>query len=88
MKVKFESRFAKDLDNILDVKLLAKIKAVVIECQAANNLTELKNIKKLQGYDTYYRIRLGDYRLGLEVVNDEIIFSRFLHRKDVYKYFP
>jgi mRNA interferase RelE/StbE len=42
----------------------------------------------MQGYDSFYRIRLADYRIGIEIINDEIIFARFLHRKDVYKYFP
>ncbi|CAA9889441.1 Toxin RelE3 [Candidatus Methylobacter favarea] len=98
MKVKFESKFAKDLSNIRDNKLLAKIKEIIIDCKTAQNLNELKNVKKLQGYDTnvkklqgydtFYRIRIGNYRVGLEVLNDELIFTRFLHRKDVYKYFP
>ena len=88
MKVKYESKFAKDLRSIRDTKLLAKIKEIIDECKVAENLTELKNIKKLQGYETFYRIRIGDYRVGIEVLNDELIFTRFLHRKDVYKYFP
>jgi mRNA interferase RelE/StbE len=88
VKVKFESKFAKDLRNIRDNKLLAKIKEIIIECKTAQSLNELKNVKKLQGYDTFYRIRIGDYRVGIEVLNDELIFTRFLHRKDVYKYFP
>ena len=88
MKIKYESKFAKDLRSIRDTKLLAKIKEMIDECKVAENLTELKNIKKLQGYETFYRIRIGDYRVGIEVLNDELIFTRFLHRKDVYKYFP
>jgi len=88
VKVRFESKFAKDLRSIRDTKLLAKIKEMIDECKTAESLTELKNIKKLQGYDTFYRIRIGEYRVGLEVLNDELIFTRFLHRKDVYKYFP
>ena len=35
-----------------------------------------------------YRIRLGDYRIGIEIQKDTIIFTRFLHRKDIYKFFP
>jgi mRNA interferase RelE/StbE len=88
VKIKYESKFAKDLRSIRDTKLLAKIKEMIDECKVAENLTELKNIKKLQGYETFYRIRIGDYRVGIEVLNDELIFTRFLHRKDVYKYFP
>lgn len=43
--------------------------------------------KKLTGYDDYYRIRLGDYRIiyGVfdKVLKIEII--KVAHRKDVYK---
>ncbi|MGA1264796.1 MAG: type II toxin-antitoxin system RelE family toxin, partial [Prochlorothrix sp.] len=52
------------------------------------------NLLKLKGYDTYYRIRVGDYRIGLEVLhqsdsgNLEIVFVRVLHRKEIYRYFP
>ena len=88
MKVKFEARFAKDLRAIKTPKHLIKIKEIINACKAAHDLSELNQIKKLQGYDSFYRIRVGDYRVGVEIVGDEIIFTRFLHRKDIYKYFP
>ena len=88
MNVKFESKFEKDLRAIKDKQLLTKIKEIIIHCKQANRLSELKNVKKLQGSDTFYRIRVGEYRIGLELLSDELIFTRVLHRKDVYKYFP
>ena len=88
MNVKFEAKFAKDLRTIKNPKHLDKVKEIINACKAVRDLSELNQIKKLQGYDSFYRIRLGDYRIGIEVVNDEIIFTRFLHRKDIYKYFP
>ena len=88
MNVKFEAKLAKDLRAIKNPKLLDKIKEIINACKAANDLSELNQIKKLQGYDSFYRIRLGYYRIGIEVVDDEIIFTRFLHRKDIYRYFP
>ena len=88
MKVKFEAKFAKDLRAVKDAKILAKLKEVIYECQSAENLFALSHVKKLQGYETFYRIRFGDYRIGIELVEDEMVFTRFLHRKDIYKYFP
>lgn len=88
MKVRFESRFAKDLRDIQDGKVLAKIKALALECKEAKSLAEIQNLKKLRGFEAFYRIRVGNYRLGLEVVGDELVFTRCLHRKDIYKYFP
>ena len=34
-----------------------------------------------------YRMRVGDYRIGIAVEEDEVEFVRFLHRHDVYRYF-
>jgi mRNA-degrading endonuclease RelE of RelBE toxin-antitoxin system len=34
-------------------------------------------------------VKVGDYRLGMEMVsNKEVTLRRFLHRKDIYRYFP
>lgn len=88
MKIKFESKFEKDLRSIKDKKLLSKLKNIIIECKTANVLNEINNLKKLQGYQTFYRVKFGDYRIGIEIINDELIFVRFLHRKDIYKFFP
>lgn len=86
--MKFEAKFAKDLRAIRERKVLNKMQEIIVDCKSAMNLSELKQVKKMQGYEHFYRIRLGEYRVGIEIVGDEIIFTRFLHRKDVYKYFP
>lgn len=88
MKVKFESQFAKDLKSIKNEKLLLKIKKVINQCKLATNLNEISNLKKLTSYKTFYRLRIGDYRIGIEIIDDEIIFVRCLHRKNIYRDFP
>lgn len=42
---------------------------------------------KLKGYESEFRIRVGDYRLRYEVRDDEslILLLHCRHRKDVYK---
>ncbi|MDD2722759.1 MAG: type II toxin-antitoxin system RelE/ParE family toxin [Methylovulum sp.] len=86
MKVKFEARFAKDLRAIQDPKILNRMKKIIEDCKLADNLSSIKHMKKMQGYERFYRIRLADYRIG--IVDDTIIFARILPRKDIYKYFP
>ncbi len=51
-------------------------------------LSEINNIKKLKGEDNAYRIRVGDYRIGFFMKGDTMIFSRVLHRREFYRYFP
>ncbi len=88
MVVKIDQRFEKDTDRIKDKKLLLRVAQVIGQVIAAESLEKISSIKKLQGYKEYYRIRIGDYRLGLRLENDSVIFERFLSRKDIYKYFP
>ena len=88
MKIKFESKFSKDLKKIKDQKLLSQIKIVINECKLAQTLDEIKNLKKLKGYQIFYRIKIGDYRIGMAIINDELIFTRFLHRREIYRFFP
>lgn len=88
MKIKFESKFSKDLRKIKDQKLLSQIKIVINECKLAQTLDDIKNLKKLKGYQTFYRIKIGDYRIGMAFINDEFIFTRFLHRREIYRFFP
>jgi mRNA interferase RelE/StbE len=88
VNIKFESRFEKDLKSIKDRNLLAKLKQIILSCKQAESLSQINNLKKIQGYDYFYRIRLGDYRIGIEIIENEVILTRFLHRKDIYKFFP
>lgn len=36
----------------------------------------------------YYRIRVGEYRIGMAVNENTVIFVRVLNRKEIYRYFP
>jgi mRNA interferase RelE/StbE len=54
----------------------------------AQSLQDLPNIKALVGTTNQYRIRVGDYRIGLELSEDMLEVVRVLHRKEFYRYFP
>lgn len=88
MQVYFEESFEKDLKRVKDRKILKRVKETIETIKNAESLRSLTNIQKLKGYETYYRIRLGDFRLGIEIEGEKVIFVRFLHRKDIYRYFP
>jgi mRNA interferase RelE/StbE len=49
---------------------------------------EIPHLKKLQGFKSVYRIRIGDYRIGIFIDGNTVQFVRVLNRKDIYKYFP
>ena len=88
MEIKIDKSFQKDTRRIKDKSVLQKIANTIANVQRAQNLEEIKNLKKIQGTTSMYRIRVGDYRLGIIVTETFIEFIRCLHRKDIYKYFP
>ena len=88
MEVKIDKSFQKDTRKIKDQLLLNKIVAVISEVQQAESINQIKNLKKLKGSAENYRIRIGDYRLGIIISGSSFEFIRCLHRKDIYKYFP
>jgi len=89
MIVEFDRSFPKSLEKVNDSKILKRIIKIIIEIEKAPSLKEINNCKKLTGYKNYFRIRIGDYRLGIELINQQTIrFILLAHRKDIYKYFP
>ena len=88
MEIRIDKSFQKDTRKIHDKKLLVKLAESIQEIQNAENISQIRNLKKLRGNINEYRIKIGDYRIGLLISNDIVEFVRCLHRKDIYKYFP
>ena len=88
MNVEFRKSFEKDISRIMDRDLLARIKSVIEEVENADSLLDVNNIKKLKADGDYYRIRVGDYRIGFADDGEVVTFVRVLHRKEIYRYFP
>jgi mRNA interferase RelE/StbE len=88
VNVAFRSSFARDLSRITDKSLLRRIREAIENVEHAQSITDLPNLKKLKSSKNYYRLRIGDYRIGLALEDDVLVFARFLNRKEIYRYFP
>lgn len=88
MKVEFRKSFVKDLQRVRAQNLKKRVKQAIEQVEQAQALHQVEDVNKLPGAEGYYRIRIGDYRVGLVAKADTVVFVRFLHRKDVYRYFP
>lgn len=89
MKIEFDKSFYKCLDKFTDSTLNKKIEQTIAEFDKAETLADVRRIKKLVGFQNYYIVRLGDYRLGLELNEPTTIrFIAIAHRKDIYRIFP
>lgn len=89
MEILFGNRFSKDLDDIrYEKKVRADLLKLIEEIKAAESLADIKRVRKIAGYQEYFRIRVSDYRLGFKMTENRIELLRFLHRKDIYRRFP
>jgi mRNA interferase RelE/StbE len=89
MIVRFDKSFLKSLDKINSQSLKKRIVEVIKDLEKASSLHQVKSVKKLQGFKNYYRVRIGDYRLGFELIDNMIILIILIsHRKDIYRKFP
>lgn len=46
---------------------------------------DVANIKKLTHFEPAYRLRIGDYRVLFDVVDNVVYIGRILHRQESYE---
>ena len=88
MNTQFKRSFLKSIETINNKKLREAVLNCIKEVEHATAIHSISNIKKLKGHRDYYRIRIGNYRVGLKLESGVIIFVVFEDRKDIYKNFP
>ena len=89
MEVQYRQAFLKDLKQLKSSESYQRIYAIAFTTlENINLLEEIPDIKAMRSYTGRYRIRIGDYRIGIEVNGDIIEVMRVLHRREFYRYFP
>jgi len=88
MKTAFRKSFTRDLKKLKNNDILKRVRRVIEEVEAATHQQAIGNLKKMSGTTNFYRIRIGDYRIGVAVEEDTVEFVRCLSRRDLYRYFP
>ena len=88
MKAVFRKSFARDLKRIKDQGIRNRILQAIEQVESVSNLQSIDGLKKLSGSGSFFRIRIGDYRIGLAFDGESVEFVRCLPRRDLYRYFP
>lgn len=88
MNVVFLSSFTRDLKKIKDRVTLRRIDVAIQGVEAADSSQELHGLEKLSGTENCYRIRVGEFRIGLKIDSNTATFVRCLNRKEIYRFFP
>ena len=88
MRTEFLGHFFKSIDKLKSSDVKNDVVNAIMNVEQASDTCEIKNIKKLSGHKFSYRIRIGDYRIGVFIENEIVEFAVVAHRKDIYKIFP
>ena len=88
MDVIITKQFEKDTEKELSPKMQLRLADIIEELQKVSKPSEINNIKKLKGFKSAYRIKMGGYRIGFILEDNLIKLSRIMNRKEIYRYFP
>jgi len=80
MKIEIRKSAIKDLKNISE-PFKTNIHQKILELKKFPNI---QNIKKLTNFEPAYRLRIGNYRILFDVINNTIFIGRILHRQNSY----
>lgn len=88
-RVQFTRTFLKEMSRLPD-DIRKRVEAIAFGEGIKQDPFMSGKTQKLTGYITYYKIRVGDYRIGLHIDSSEqlIEFQRVLHRREIYRKFP
>ena len=72
MRIEFPDKFSCDLDKIYHKSVKKSTLKIIEQLERATSFSEIPTIKKLTGFRSAYRIRIGDYRIGILVEGNVI----------------
>ncbi len=81
MKINLRKSAIKDLRKISSVEK----KRIHSKIQMLTDFPSISGCKKLTNFEPAYRLRVGNYRILFDVINDNIEIARVLHRRESYK---
>ncbi len=87
--VQYTRTFLKEMSR-LPVNIQKRVEAIAFGEGIKQDPFMVGKTQKLSGYRSFYKIRVGDYRIGLHIVANEhlVEFQRVLHRREIYRKFP
>lgn len=88
MKVEFKKKFLKELSKLPSENAEVIEDFVFDVLPNYETLEEIGKIEKMKGYKNYFKIRFGDYRVGIKRENEVIVIETVKHRREIYKFFP
>jgi mRNA interferase RelE/StbE len=90
MNIELKKSFLRSLEKIDNPIARMKIEQIIFAVEKADSEREILGLRKMKGCKKgiSYRIKANDYRIGVLIEENTVIFKICAHRKDIYKSFP
>jgi mRNA interferase RelE/StbE len=89
MDFETSTKFEKLVYKINDKTVKKRLRGIITRVEKANSLEEIPNTTPIIGHPGYYRIKFGNYRVGLSLEDGVVWFLYFGKRNEAtYKKFP
>lgn len=79
----FEKQFAKS-----PAYVKKKVADLYLKIEACKGWSDIPAIKEMKGHENIFRIRIVDYRIGVQILDDTVKLVVIMHRKEIYRFFP
>ena len=83
MEIKIKKKFLKELSKLSNEYADIVEKFIFDILPTYDNLSEIGKVEKMTGYKNYFKIRFGDYRVGIKKENDIVIIETIKHRREI-----
>lgn len=89
MIIKVDQSFRKDFKKLKNIEIQKRIIQKISDLERMEAIKWMTQMKKMQGFSDFYRLRIWDYRIGMQLQDTHtIILIRVAHRRDIYEIFP
>ncbi|MDI6793146.1 MAG: type II toxin-antitoxin system RelE/ParE family toxin [bacterium] len=89
MEVQYRKLFLKDLKKLKGQPVYEQVFNLAFTIlPKVNKLRDVADVKIMRSSPNRYRIRIGNYRVGVELRGKTVEMMRALHRQEFYRYFP
>lgn len=85
MEYETSKQFDKLVFKINNKSVKKRLKKIMDRVALAKTLDEIPNIGPITGHPNYYRIKFGDYRVGISL-EDNIVWFLFFGKRDESTY--
>lgn len=84
MKTLFDRNFFDEISLELNPVLCHKLREFIDAVERASDISEISAMKEITGYKGCYKVKLSPvFRLGLRIVDNNVLFITYVNRKDL-----